>query len=121
MAETITTGKVCREYYYRNNIKAPGLTKAIVVLDGRVLRPSRTRRSRTGAHGEDYYCLSQGEWNRAWVIILEQTNSGKRYVSTINVPESVKELIERAWIYEGATVSEVASVAAKLQLALRQN
>jgi hypothetical protein len=107
--------KICRQYYYRNNIKTPGLTETIIILGGRVLKPNKTYRSRSGAHGEDIYCLSQEQWQRVWVVTFEQSNSGKRYVSTENVPEAVKELIEQAWICENTTIDEIASIIAKLQ------
>jgi len=110
-----TQTKICKRYYYRNCIKTPGFTETIVILDGKVLRPSSIRRSKTGAHGEDIYCLSQEEWQRAWVIVFEQSNSGKPYVTTINVPEHIKELIEIAWLYEGATIKEIVRTVTKLQ------
>ena len=119
MSQTqVQTQKICKQYYYRNCIKYSGLTKTIIVLDERVLRPSKVYRSKTGAHGEDIYCLSEAEWQRAWIVTFEQSNSGRRYVSTMNVPEAVKELIEQAWLYEDASIEEIASIIAKLQLQL---
>jgi hypothetical protein len=111
----IQTKKVCKEFYYRNCIKYPGMTKTIVIINGKILKPSRVRRSRTGAHGEDYYCLFQEEWQKAWVITFVQSNSGRRYVSTENVPDNIRELIEEAWINEDVAIDEIASIIAKLQ------
>ena len=113
--QTQTQTKICKRYYYRNCIKTPGFTETIVILDGKVLKPSSVRRSRTGAHGEDIYCLSEEEWNRTWVIVFEQSNSGRPYVTTFNVPEPIKELIERAWLCEGATIKDIVRTVVKFQ------
>jgi len=107
--------KICKQFSYRNCIKTAGFTEAVILLNGRVLKPSSVRRSKTGAHGEDIYCLFQEEWDRTWIIMFEMSNSGKPYVTTINVPEPIKELIEQAWLYEGATIGEIIRTVAKLQ------
>ena len=111
-APTIWVKKVCREFYYRNT-GFGGFTGTIVILDGEVLEPSRTRRTRSGNHGEDYYCLTESEWGRAWVIELRQSNSGRRDVAFENVPEPVRELLERAWLFEDTDVTDIAEMAAK--------
>jgi hypothetical protein len=48
-------------------------------------------------------------------VTFAQSNSGKRYVGTENVPEAVKELIEQAWVCENTTIEEITSIIAKLQ------
>jgi hypothetical protein len=93
----------------------PGLTETVIILDGRILKPNKTYRSRSGAHGEDIYCLSEEQWQRVWIVTFEQSNSGKRHVSTVNVPDNIRELIEEAWINEDVTINEIASIIAKLQ------
>jgi hypothetical protein len=113
--QTQTQTKICRRYYYRNNIKMPGPTETVIILDGRVLRPNKIYRSRSGAHGEDVYCLSEEQWQRVWIVTFEQSNSGKRHVSTVNVPDNIRELIEEAWINEDVAIDEIASIIAKLQ------
>jgi len=107
--------KICKKFYYRNNIKTPAFTETVVLVDGMMLKPSKMYRSRTGAHGEDIYCLSEEEWSKAWILIFEQSNSGKPYITVINVPEPIKELIERSWLYENATIKEIVRVVAKFQ------
>jgi hypothetical protein len=107
--------KVCKKFHYRNNAKALGLTKTVVIMNGKVLKPSSTRRSRTGTHGEDYYCLSQEEWQKTWIVTFEQSNSGRRYITVTNVPDNVRELIEQIWLYEDVSIEEIASIVAKLQ------
>jgi hypothetical protein len=109
------TKKVCKEFYYRNCIKTPAFTETVVLMDGKVLKPSKVYRSKTGAHGTDVYCLTEEEWQRTWVIVFEQSNSGKPYVTTFNVPDNVRELVEQAWLYEGATIKEIIRTVAKLQ------
>jgi hypothetical protein len=92
------------------------MTTTILILDGKILRPTRVERSRTGAHGVDYYCLSDDQWSRAWVVTLTESNSGKRYIDVKNVPEDVAELLAEMWIYEGVSVTEIAQVAKLLYM-----
>jgi len=84
---------VCREFYYRRNIKTPGRTQAVVV-DARtwsLVKPTKTERSRTGAHGTDVYCVD--DWNDMLVIQLNQSTSGKlSYVVDYRDPAVAKEL-----------------------------
>ena len=112
--------KECRTFEYRHTIKTGARTETIVVLDGRVVRPSSVRRSKTGAHGEDYYCMPPEEWARAWVIHLSQSNSGRRSIAFENVPEPVRELLEQAWLYENAFVEDIGITAARLYSMLQK-
>jgi hypothetical protein len=93
-----TAKVVCREYSYRYNIKAPGRTKHYLIdaTTWEVLRPTRTERSKTGAHGEDVYCLSEEVWGRVVVVALERSNSGKLRYKVIAPPglEKYKEELE---------------------------
>jgi hypothetical protein len=91
------------------------ITREIVVcmVCRRVLEPTRRRRSRSGTHGEDYYVHEHPMIS----IILEQSNSGKRYVSVPKELEKIKELVERAWVYEDASISDIkASIEQYLKL-----
>jgi hypothetical protein len=106
--------KTCVEFEFRKTIKTGALTIPLVFLDGKVLKPSRECYSRTGAHGNIIFCLSEEEWNRAWIIKLYQSNSGKRSVIVKNVPQEIGELIEQAWVYENADVHEIVKNVEKL-------
>jgi hypothetical protein len=110
------TSKICKGFEYRSTLNTRALTVSIVVLDGKVLRPTRSERSRTGAHGVDYYCLEESEWSRAWIIELRESNSGKRYIETVNVPGDISKLLAELWLYENASVSEVEQVARLLYM-----
>jgi hypothetical protein len=105
---------LCREFEYRRTLKTGAITKVLVVLDGKIVKPSRVRYSRTGAHGEEYYCLEDNEWNRAWIIKLYQSNSGRRSVITENTPQGVKDLVEQAWIYEDTSIDDIIKALEKL-------
>jgi hypothetical protein len=108
--------KICREFEHRNTLKTGAISTTILILDGKVLRPSRAERSRTGAHGTDYYCLSPSEWSRTWIIELRESNSGKRYIETVNVPADVAKLLTEMWLYENVSVSEIQQVARLLYM-----
>jgi hypothetical protein len=69
----------------------------------RVLEPSRVRRSRSGTHGEDYYVHEHPMIS----ITLEESNSGRRKVVVPKEIEEIKDLVERAWVYEDATVEDI--------------
>jgi len=81
------------------------ITEEIVVcmVCKKVLAPSRTRRSRTGTHGEDYYVHEHPLVS----IVLEQSNSGRRRVVVPKELAEVEDLLERAWVYEGATPEDI--------------
>jgi len=83
-----------------------GITKYIIILDNKLLVPTDYRRSRTGFHGDDIYCMPEEEWKRAQIIKLEGSNSGRRSVEFINVPLEIRQLIEEAWL-SGDSVLEV--------------
>jgi hypothetical protein len=106
--------KICREFVYRRNINYPGMTRTLIVIDGVIARPTKIYRSKTRAHGVDIYCLTSNDWSKAWVIELVQSNTGKRHINFENVPAQIRELIERAWVYEGASVAELEKLLPKL-------
>jgi hypothetical protein len=106
--------KTCVEFEFRKTIKTGALTIPLVFLDGKVLKPSREYYSRTGAHGNIIFCLSEEEWNRAWIIKLYQSNSGRRSVITENTPQGVKDLVEQAWIYEDTSIDDIIKALEKL-------
>jgi hypothetical protein len=96
----------CRSFPYRYTLKTGALTLTIVINESGVVRPARVHRSRSGAHGEDVYCLDN--WNDVWTIYLNQSNSGRRSISfSDNVPDSVKRIAEQLWIYENVSVHEL--------------
>jgi hypothetical protein len=74
------------EYTYKwdyRNTKMGGLTKAVAICPKcrKVIEPSRIERSKAGTHGKDYYVHE----HQLSFIIIGQTNSGQRYVDSVNV------------------------------------
>ena len=65
-------------FEYRNCIKYPGRTQYYIIKDGKVLEPIYRRRSRTGAHGEDYYKPEDVETADV-ILCVNISNSGKHY------------------------------------------
>jgi hypothetical protein len=69
----------------------------------KVLEPTRTRRSKAGTHGEDYY-VHEHQVEALW---LEQSNSGIRRIAVPPSLQQIKDLLERTWIYEDSCVEDV--------------
>jgi hypothetical protein len=69
----------------------------------KILKPTRTRRSRSGTHGEGYY-VHEHPIESIW---LEQSNSGIRSITVPPSLEPVKDLLERMWIYEDSCVEDI--------------
>ncbi|MEM1694381.1 MAG: hypothetical protein QXH21_07285 [Ignisphaera sp.] len=66
--------KIVLKEYYRRNIKTAGLSLSFVVTpEGRLLKPAKEVRSRTGAHGEDVYLIDPP----VYVLRYERSCSGK--------------------------------------------
>jgi hypothetical protein len=89
---------------YRNT-KMGGYTKyiGICMQCRKVVNPIRVRRSKAGTHGEDYYSHE----HPLVFIVLEQSNSGNRYIVVPEELRTIREELERMWIYEDATVGEI--------------
>ena len=103
--------RVLRSFYYRKT-QLGGLSKTIVVIDGKVVLPSRERRSRSGTHGEDYYLLSKEQWNKAVLLHFSRSNSGHRNLiveSATPLPEGLAEKLKKLWV-AGFTIDEVVRV-----------
>jgi hypothetical protein len=69
----------------------------------KIIKPSRVEASKEGTHGTEYYIHD----HPLVFVTLEQSNRGKRYIS---VPEELIQIqpeLERAWVYEGATVNDI--------------
>jgi hypothetical protein len=81
------------------------ITREIVVCltCRKVLEPVRRRRSKSGTHGEDYYVHEHSLTS----VVLEQSNSGRRYVSVPRELEGVRKIVERMWVYEDASVDDI--------------
>jgi len=106
----INVFKICRNFSYRRTLKTGALTLTIVYdpIEKKILTPDRRSRSRSGAHGDDIYCLSKDQWEKVYVITLYQSNSGKRDISfSENVPTSIMEKLTIAWIYEDTIVDDI--------------
>jgi hypothetical protein len=100
--------KICKEFYFRKTLKTGALTRYVIILDGKLVQSSGKRFSRSGAHGEEYYCLSKDQWDRAWIIKFEISNSGKRYVDfSDNIPPNVKAIIYQKFIYENEDIAKI--------------
>ena len=74
-----TVRKECRKFEYRRNIRMPGRTQYILVdpQNWEILEPVRRERSKSMAHGEDIYCLSEEVWKRVMIVKLKMSNSGR--------------------------------------------
>ena len=108
--------KIIKEFPFRNT-KAGALTKYLVFLNGRQIYPSGSRRSRSGNHGSDYYALTADEWTKAWVIVLERSNSGKRDISfSDSVPDIARKQLTDLWLYTDSSVDNIIQLAKILQL-----
>jgi len=108
--------KIVKEFPYKNT-RMGGLIKYLVFLDGKLVQPSRIKRSRSGNHGDDYYLLSEDQWRRAWILVLERSNSGKRKIEFIgNIPNEAKKQLEEIWIYTDSWIDDIAQLAKALQL-----
>jgi hypothetical protein len=110
MLMEINVFKICRNFSYRKTLKTGAITLTIVYdpETKKILTPDRKNRSRSGAHGDDIYCLDKDQWNRVYVITLYQSNSGKRDISfSENVPTSLIEKLTIAWLYENTIVDDI--------------
>ena len=103
--------KIMRSFYYRRT-RMGGLSKTVVVVNNRVAMPTRERRSRSGTHGEDYYLLSESEWNKAILLHFSQSNRGHRDLvveSALQLPSELIERLKRLWT-AGLTIDEIIRV-----------
>jgi hypothetical protein len=76
----------------------------------RVIEPSAKEYSKTGAHGTWRYAHE----HPLAFIILSQSNSGKREVTTtLGVPRPLREIVRELWIYRASSAEEVEEAVAK--------
>jgi hypothetical protein len=86
-----------------------GITDYIAVCSTckRMVPPTRTRLSRSGTHGEDYWAHE----HELSFIVLKQSNSGIRTVETVgDVPAELLETVRNAWLYENRSVPGIVSL-----------
>jgi hypothetical protein len=91
---------------FRCTIKTGALTRYIAWCGTckAIIEPTRTERSRTGAHGTDFWVHP----HPLVFALITQSNRGIRTVSAeLGFPETLKHLIERLWCYEGLDYSEL--------------
>jgi hypothetical protein len=91
---------------FRHTLKTGAFTKYIAwcATCKTIVEPTRMERSKTGAHGTDYWVHP----HPLVFIQLSRSNSGIRTVSAEpDFPETLKHLIERLWRYEGLDYSEL--------------
>jgi hypothetical protein len=89
---------------YRNTrMGALTLYIAVCPVCKKIVKPTYTRRSKAGSHGEDYYVHE----HMLSFIILERSNRGRRYIKVPDVLSSIQQELERMWVYEGATVKDI--------------
>jgi hypothetical protein len=76
--------------------KMGAITKTVVIcpICKKILKPAKEYRSRTGRHGEDIYVHE----HKVLGVILDQSNSGKRYIDVPDELQRIKDLLELAWI-----------------------
>jgi hypothetical protein len=82
----------CEELYYRHTIKTGARTQYTVIdtEEWKILEPTRTERSRSGAHGKDVYCLPKEVWDRTITVLLQRSNSGKLHYEVL-IPHATFE------------------------------
>jgi hypothetical protein len=99
-------GKVY-EYPFRWT-RMGGLTKVIVVCMQcrNILNPSRVQRSRSGCHGTDYYIHE----HNVTPILLEQSNSGKRYITVPYELREIADLLYITWLYNTSSVDDIVDI-----------
>jgi hypothetical protein len=101
---------VCREFAYRQTIKTGARTQHYLIdaSTWEIIKPTRKVRSRTGAHGEDVYCLPQEAWNNVIIVSLERSNSGKLYYDIVASQSLAREVSElRELLYYASDFSEM--------------
>lgn len=97
--------KTLIQYPYRRCLSTDGRTEYIFLTVGgrsvRVLSPLWTKRSRTGAHGTDYYTSKYLERADAMVTV-DVSNSGKHYCKLVLLkPLTPMQLLRLAkWLNE---------------------
>jgi len=91
---------------FRAAIKTGAFTKYVAWCNTckSVVEPTRIERSKTGAHGTDYWVHP----HPLVFVQLSQSNSGIRTVSAEpGFPEQIAAIVERLWRYEGLDYSEL--------------
>jgi len=91
---------------FRAAIKTGAFTKYIAWCNvcRAIIEPSRIERSKTGAHGTDYWVHP----HPLVFVQLSQSNSGVRTVNAEpGFPVTLKKLIERLWRYEDLDYNEL--------------
>jgi hypothetical protein len=68
-----------------------------------VIKPTSTRRSRRGTHGENYYTHE----HELRFILLHSSNSGKREIIVPDIMKPVQKDLEELWVYKGVTIKEI--------------
>jgi hypothetical protein len=92
----------CREFLFRRNIGAPGLTKTVVIVDNKIVKPTHRQMSKTGAHGVDVYCMKQEDWGKAIVITFNVSNSGKAHIDCEGIEEDLCTMVHELFLYHGS-------------------
>jgi len=108
--------RIIREFPFRNT-KTGALTKYLVFLNGKQIYPTGSKRSRTGNHGSDYYALTKDQWRKAWILILQRSNSGKRSIDFIgDIPDLAKKQLADIWLSCDSWIDDIVQLAKILQL-----
>ena len=78
----------CREFTYRET-RMGGLTHTILISlkDFEVISPIRMKRTKSGTHGEDIYCLE--DWDNVIILRFERSNRGNTYLYCTNISEKL--------------------------------
>jgi hypothetical protein len=82
-----------------------GITKYIAVCSvcKKVIKPTNIRRSRSGAHGEDYYVHE----HPLDFLLLYSSNRGNKLITIPDILKSIQKQLEIMWIYKDVSVHEI--------------
>jgi len=105
----------CWDYFYMRYDKLR-LDRTILILDGRVLKPTREVRNLLGYRGLDIYCLKWEEWDRVWDIWIGEDPSGRAIAFGKNVPREIIWILWDAWVYRRVSEDELERLAVDLYL-----
>jgi hypothetical protein len=92
--------------------KLGGITTYIAICKTcrKTIAPTRTRRSHSGTHGEDYYVHE----HPLCFIKLTQSNSGNREASAdAAVPAELAAIVKDLWMFTDSTIHEIVEIIEK--------
>lgn len=90
--------------YYRNT-RMGGFTKYIAICPvcKKVVKPTDTRRSKSGTHGEDYYVHE----HPLEFTLLYSSNRENKKITIPDILKPIQKQLEIMWIYKDVPVREI--------------